>query len=219
MLVCRKDLPFDAKAFLAAPRPGKTDLTFRANAEIYAQGDPADSVYFLVSGRAKLTVTMPNGKEAVLAIIGANDFFGEAFLAGSTHRKVSVAAIGETTAIRLEASAMRRALREEPRFAEFFIGYQINRKIGTQFDLVDQLVHSSEQRLARALLQITDLGEGEEPRTVCVKISQDTLADMVGTTRSRISFFMNKFRRAGFIEYKPHLRVHRTLLSTVLGDR
>ena len=167
----------------------------------------------------KIVRTTPAGREAVLIIHGPNSIFGDGFLSGRMQRGVTATAIEDTSVIRVEAAAMRLLLREEPQFSEFYIGYLVDRKIRTEFSLVDQLTYSSEQRLASALLQITDVGDGEAPRTVGVKISQETLADMVGTTRSRISFFMNKFRRAGFIEYKGHLRVHRDRLSTVLDDR
>lgn len=219
MLAPNTELQFDPKAFLSNLRAGKTELKFGANAEIYAQGSPSDAVYFLLEGMIKLTASTPAGKEAVMGIFRSNSFFGEGCLTGLSQRKVTITAIEDTSVIRIERDAMKRALRDEPQFSEYFINYLINRKIRTEFNLVDQLVNSSEQRLARVLLQITEVGDGEAPRTVGVKISQDTLADMVGTTRSRINFFMNKFRRLGFIEYKGHLRVHRGLLSTVLGNR
>jgi CRP-like cAMP-binding protein len=219
MLAPDKIPPFDAKAFLSGLQAGKTTLTFRANDEIYAQGSPSDSVYFLTKGRVKLTLGSANGKEAILAIIGANNFFGDGCLASLEQRLITATAVDDVTVIRLEADAMKRALRDEPIFSEFFIAFLVNRKISTQMDLVAQLINSSEKRLARLLLQLTEASAQEDLENAAIKISQDTLADMVGTTRSRVSFFMNKFRRLGFIEYKSGLRVRRSLLSKVLNER
>lgn len=218
MLVANQEPPFDVKVFLSTLSAGKTNLEFRANTEIYAQGSPADAVFFLLKGMVKVATVTPAGKEAVLSILGPNNFLGDGCLTNLTQRRVTVTAIDETSVIRLEAGAMKRALRDEPRFSEHYIAYLVERKIRTEFSLVDQLVNSSEKRLARALLQLTEVGAGEEPRSTGVKISQDTLADMVGTTRSRVSFFMNKFRRLGFIEYKDKLRVNGSLLRLVLND-
>jgi CRP-like cAMP-binding protein len=213
-----KITPFNPQNFLSALKSKRTNLQFSAGAKLYAQGDPADAVYFLLTGLAKIVTITPAGKEAVLAILGPNNFFGDSFLAGVSLRRVTVTAIEATSAIRLEASVFKGLLRDEPQFSEYYIAYLIGRKIRTEFSLLDHLIHSSEKRLARALLQLTDHGEGDDPNLGSIKISQNTLADIVGTTRSRISFFMNKFRRAGFIEYKNRLRVHRSRLASMLED-
>lgn len=218
-MLARNEEAFDPEAFQSAQPAGKTKLTFRANSEIYAQGSPADAVYFITKGVVKHTTVTESRKEAVLTILGPGNFFGDGCLTALKQRKVTVTALEETSVFRREAAAMKRLLHENPQFSEYYIAYLIDRKIRTEFSLIEQLVYSSEQRLARALLQLTDAGAKGAPRTVGIKISQNTLAD-VGTTRSRVSFFLNKFRRLGFIESKDckaDLRVHRSLLSTALG--
>jgi CRP-like cAMP-binding protein len=209
---------FDPKTFLAKVGAGRTSSMSEADSAIYAQGDAADAIYFLQQGKAKVTVTNTAGKEAVLAILGPGDFFGEGCLNGQSLRMATVTAMTDCSIMRIEKSAMVAVLHQEPKFSEMFIAYLLHRNSRVEEDLVDQLFNSSEKRLARTLLLLANFGKEGKPEPVLAKISQETLADMIGTTRSRVSFFMNKFRRLGFIDYNGHLEVHSSLLNVVLND-
>jgi CRP/FNR family transcriptional regulator, cyclic AMP receptor protein len=210
--------PFDPKLFLARAGAGKTRTALRRRQIVFSQGDPADAVFYIEKGRIELRVLSQQGKEAVLASLGMGDFFGEGCLTGQPlHMATAVAAV-EASVMRLEKSAMIAVLRDEPVFSALFISYLLTRNIRSEEDLLDQLFHSSEQRLARLLLRLANFGGGERADAVIPKISQETLAEMVGTTRSRVSFFMNKFRKLGFVDYAGSVRVHSSLRSVVLHD-
>jgi CRP/FNR family cyclic AMP-dependent transcriptional regulator len=188
------------------------------DAIIFSQGDPADAVFYIQSGKVKLTVVSEQGKEAVVAMLGTNDFFGEGCLAGQAHRIATVAAIMDSVIVRLEKAAIVHLLRQEPAFSGMFIAHLLSRTIRVEADLIDQLFNSSEKRLARLLLLLANFGKEEKPEPILAKISQATLADMIGTTRSRVSSFMNKFRKLGFIDYNGCIQVHSSLLNVVLHD-
>jgi len=211
---------FDPKVFLALSKVGEgtTTANYEKNQAVFAQGDPANALFYLQKGRVKLTVVSHQGKEAVVAILGAGDFFGEGCLARQTTRMATATAMDESSVMRLEKTRMMRLLHEEPAFSEVFVAHLLARSIRVEEDLIDQLFNSSEKRLARVLLLLANFGKEGEPEPVIAKISQETLAEMVGTTRSRVSFFMNKFRRLGFIDYKDRLEVHSSLLNVVLHD-
>jgi len=209
---------FDPKVFLTVAAEGGTVATYQARQVIFAQGDPADAVFYLMAGRVKRTVVSEEGKEAVVALLGPGELFGEGCLSGKTHRVSSAITMEECTIARLEKSVLVSALREQVTFAEMFIAYLLTRNQRIEADLADQLFSSSEKRLARLLLNLADLDEQKKSEAILPKISQETLAEMVGTTRSRISFFMNKFRRLGFIHYDGHLKVNRSLMNVILHD-
>ena len=209
---------FDPKAFLASVGEGRSLLKRKVGQTIFSQGDPADALFFLQKGKVKVTTVSQQGKEAVVAILGAADFFGEGCLAGQPLRISTVAALADCSIARLDKVAVINILHEQPAFSELFMTYLLARNIRMEADLIDQLFNSSEKRLARLLLLLANFGKEGAPQPVLGKISQETLAEMVGTTRSRVSFFMNKFRRLGFIEYNGHLEVHSSLLSVVLHD-
>jgi CRP/FNR family transcriptional regulator, cyclic AMP receptor protein len=214
----KKSPPFDAKTLLARVNGGKTINQYRTRKTIFSQGDPADTLHYIESGRVKLTVVSKRGKEAVIAILGPGDFFGEGCLAGQERRMATATAMVEATIVSIKRSATLRALREEPAFAELFLLHMLSRSIRMEEDLVDQLFNSSEKRLARVLLLLASFGKETKPDLVIAKISQETLAEMIGTTRSRVSYFMNKFRKLGFIKYNGDLEVHSSLLNVVLHD-
>ena len=194
----KKKLPFDPQAFLSKVNgDGRTLSKFRKNQVVYRQGDPADSVFYIQAGKLKVTVLSEQGKEAVIAVLGAGDFFGEGCLAGQPRRLATVAALTECTVTRIAKATILGAIHDEPSFAELFISHLLARNIRIEEDLVDQLFNSSEKRLARTLLLLANFGKEGEPEPMLAKISQETLAEIVGTTRSRVSFFMNKFRRLG----------------------
>ena len=209
---------FDPRIFLAKVGAGRSNQKYGAGTVVYAQGDAADAIYFLQRGKAKVTVTSSGGKEAVLALLTPNNFFGEGCLNGQNHRMASVTAMTDCSIMRIEKAAMVAVLHQEPKFSELFITYLLHRNSRVEEDLVDQLFNSSEKRLARTLLLLANFGKEGKPEPVLARISQETLAEMIGTTRSRVSFFMNKFRRLGFVEYNGHLEVHSSLLSVVLND-
>jgi CRP/FNR family transcriptional regulator, cyclic AMP receptor protein len=209
---------FDPRRFLAQVGRGRSVAKILPNNRIFAQGDPANAVFYIQAGQVKLTVVSRHGKEAVIAILGAGDFFGEGCLAGQQIRMASAAAMSECSIVRLEKAALMRVLRQEPAFAEMFLMHVLSRNIRFEADLVDQLFNSSEKRLARVLLLLANFGKAGEPQTVIPKISQETLAEIIGTTRSRVSFFMNRFRKMGFIHYNGGLEVHSSLLNVVLHD-
>ncbi len=209
---------FDPKRFLAKVGSGRTVAKFLPGNCVFAQGDAANAVFYIQEGRVKLTVVSRQGKEAVIGILGTGDFFGEGCLAGQPRRMSSAAAMSECSIIRLEKSALMRVLRKEADFAEMFLMHVLSRNIRFEADLVDQLFNSSEKRLARVLLLLANFGKAGEPQEVIPKISQETLAEIIGTTRSRVSFFMNRFRKMGFIDYNGGLEVHSSLLNVVLHD-
>ena len=208
----------DAQLFLAKVGQGKTSLVFPKKLTIFLQGDAAEAVFYIEAGKVKLTVVSQQGKEAVIAIVERGAFFGESCLAGQTIRTMTATAVEECNLVRIDKEAMGRVLHEEPAFTELFMGYLLARTIRIEEDLVDHLFNSSEKRLARALLLLAHFGKDGQPETVITKISQETLAEMIGTTRSRVSFFMNKFRKLGFIDYNGEVHVHSSLLNVVLHD-
>jgi CRP/FNR family transcriptional regulator, cyclic AMP receptor protein len=214
----KEKLPFDPKSFLAKVGEGRSIGNYRKDQIIFSQGDPADAVFYIQKGKAKVTVVSEQGKEAVVAVLGADEFFGEGCLAGQPQRIANVATMAESVIVRLERAAVVRVIHEEPAFSQMFIAHLLGRTIRVEADLVDQLFNSSEKRLARMLLLLANFGKEGTPEPMIAKISQETLAAMIGTTRSRVSFFMNKFRKLGFIEYNGGIEVHSSLLNVVLHD-
>ncbi|HEY4441258.1 MAG TPA: Crp/Fnr family transcriptional regulator [Candidatus Elarobacter sp.] len=210
--------PFDSKTFLAAVGDGRSIQKYRKERVIYAQGDPADSVFYVQRGKIKIGIVSASGKEAVLAICAEGYFFGEGCLAGQPLRMATAAAMTDCTVVQVSNAVMKRVLRDEPAFSETFIAHLLTRNIRIEEDLVDHLFNSSEKRLARILLLLANFGKDVQPEEVIPTISQQTLAEMVGTTRSRVSFFLNKFRKLGFIEYNGGMHVHPSLLNVVLHD-
>ena len=207
------------KVFLTKANGGRTIADYGENALIFSQGDPADAIFYIRIGKVKLTVLSKQGKEAVVAILGAGDFFGEGCLAGQPIRMAT--AIGDDGLLSHDSWRRRQwsvLLHEEPAFAELFVAHFLSRNIRIEEDLVDQLFNSSEKRLARVLLLLANFGKEGTPQTVIPKMSQETLAEIIGTTRSRVSFFMNRFRKLGFIEYNGDLKIHSSLLNIVLHD-
>jgi CRP/FNR family cyclic AMP-dependent transcriptional regulator len=213
---------FDPDTFLATIGDGRKLLSVPKKETIFAQGDTADAVFYLQKGKVKLTVVSKVGKEATIAIVSEGNFFGEGSLAGQLLRMGSAAAMTDCELLRVEKKAMMNALHREHAFSDMFVAYLLARNIRYEEDLVDQLFNSSEKRLARVLLLLAHFGKEGMPETVVPKISQETLAEMVGTTRSRVSFFMNRFRKLGFIDYaggvEGGLQVHSSLLNIVLHD-
>jgi len=191
---------------------------YRANDQIFAQGDPASALFYLNSGRVKLTVLSKQGKEAVVAILSEGDFFGEGCLAGQQVRMATAVALSDCSIMKVEKAVVVKVLHEEPSFADVFISHLLSRNIKIEEDLVDQLFNSSEKRLARVLLLLANFGKEGVPQVVIPKISQETLAGIVGTTRSRVNFFLNRFRKLGFIEYNGGMKIHSSLLNVVLHD-
>ena len=211
--------PFDPKTFLATVNGGRTLSTYRKDQTVFAQGDTADSVFYIQKGKVKVTVLSEHGREAVIAILGKDEFCGEGCLAGQKRRMATASAMTECEIMRIERKSMIRVLHEEPAFSEMFVAYLLTRTLRVEEDLVDQLFNSSEKRLARALLLLANFGKEGRPEAIIAKVSQETLAEMIGTTRPRVSFFMNKFRKLGFIEYNGKLKVHSSLLNIVLHDQ
>lgn len=211
--------PFDPEAFLARMGEGRSNRDYATNEVIFAQGDAADSVFYIQSGKVKISVVSEQGKEAVVAILGPDEFLGEACLAGQPRRLGTAAAMTQSAIVRLENTAVLRLIQDEPEFAAVFITHILERAIRIEADLVDQLFNSSEKRLGRTLLLLANFGKEGRPETIISQISQETLAEMVGTTRSRVSFFMNKFRKLGFIDYNGGIQVHSSLLNVVLNDQ
>jgi len=210
---------FDPKEFLATIGEGRKVLTFPKKQTVFAQGDAADAVFYIQQGKVKLMVVSNDGKEATLGILSAGDFFGEGSLAGQVLRIGSATAMTDCELLRIDKKAMMLALHREHTLSDLFVAYLLARNIRYEEDLVDQLFNSSEKRLARLLLLLAHFGKEGEPETVIPKINQETLAEMIGTTRSRVSFFMNRFRKLGFLEYgESGLQVHRSLLNVVLHD-
>jgi CRP/FNR family cyclic AMP-dependent transcriptional regulator len=209
---------FDPKVFLATVDGGRTVSDHGKNGIIFSQGDPADAVFYIRKGKVKIVVTSEQGKEAVVAILGPDQFFGEGCLIAQPLRLATATAITEGAVMRVPKAEMIRVLHAEPTFGEMFTAHLLTRNSRVEEDLVDQLFNSSEKRLARTLLLLANFGKEGRPEPVATRISQETLAEMVGTTRSRVSFFMNKFRNLGFIDYNGDLKVHSSLLSVVLRD-
>ena len=214
----RQKLVFDAQAFLDSAGVARKVIEFKKKAAIFPQGDPAKDVLYIQRGGIRLSVVNETGKEAVVAILGPGDFFGEGCLAGQPLRIGSATAITATTVLAIEKKEMIRVLHAEHAFSDRFISYMLSRNIRVEEDLVDQLFNSSEKRLARTLLLLARYGKEDKPQKMIPKVSQEMLAEMVGTTRSRVNFFMNKFRKLGFIKYNGGLHVDSSLLSVVLHD-
>jgi CRP-like cAMP-binding protein len=209
---------FDAQAFLDSAGVARRVVEYRRSRKIYSQGDPATSVMYLQKGRVKLSVVNETGKEAVVAILGPGDFLGEGCLAGQSICVATAITIAPTTVLVIEKVEMIRTLREEHEFSDRFIAYMLARNIRVEEDLIDQLFNSSEKRLARALLLLARYGAQGHPQKVLPKVSQEMLAEMIGTTRSRVNFFMNKFRKLGFIQYNGEIHINDSLLSVVLHE-
>jgi CRP/FNR family transcriptional regulator, cyclic AMP receptor protein len=210
---------FDPKDFLAKVGAGRSLETYRKNQTVFAQGDAADAVFYIQKGKIKVTVVSENGKEAVVAIPGKAEFCGEGCLVvGQSRRMATATAMTDCETMRLDKEAMIRVLHDEPAFSQMFVEHLLLRTIRVEEDLVDQLFNSSEKRLARALLLLANFGKEGRPEPIITKVSQETLAEMIGTTRSRVSFFMNKFRKLGFISYNGTIEVHSSLLGVVLHD-
>ncbi len=209
---------FDPRAFLTRVENGKTTREYRIKQVIFSQGDAADAVFFIQSGKVKLTVVSTRGKEAVIGVLERGSFFGEGCLAGQPLRMATASAMQPSSIVRVGRSTMVSLLHREPEFAELFTAYLLSRNVRIEEDLVDQLFNSSEKRLARVLLLLAHFGKDPRPESVIPKVSQETLAAMVGTTRSRVSYFMNRFRKLGFIHYNGGLQVHSALLTVVLHD-
>jgi len=215
-----KKLPFDPQTFLSKVNGGQRTISqYHSNQIIYEQGDPADSVFYIQKGKAKVTVVSEQGKEAVVAVVGTGDFFGEGCLAGQTLRLATVTTLAECAIMRIPKTEIISVIHKQTTFAELFIAHLLARNSRVEEDLVDQLFNSSEKRLARTLLLLANFGkEKSEPEPILAQISQETLAEMIGTTRSRVSHFMNKFRKLGLIDYNGHIEVHRSLLNVVLHE-
>lgn len=219
VVAANKPYDFDPKKFLATIGEGRRVVLFSKKQAIFAQGDPADAVFYLQRGKVQLSVVSKVGKEATIGILNDGDFFGEGSLAGQTLRMGSATAMTDCSVMRIEREAMMAALHREHKFPDLFVAYLLARNIRYEEDLVDQLFNSSEKRLARILLLLAHFGKEGVPETVIPKISQETLAEMIGTTRSRVSFFMNRFRKLGFVNYDTNgLQVHSSLLNVVLHD-
>jgi CRP-like cAMP-binding protein len=217
-LVAKKKRDFDPGKFLATIGEGRKPVLFQRKHGIFAQGDAADAVFYIQTGKVKLSVVSKTGKEATIGILGDGDFFGEGSLAGQLLRMSSAAAMTDCVVLRIEKRVMMDALHREHALSDLIVAYLLARNIRHEEDLVDQLFNSSEKRLARVLLLLAHFGKEGKPETVVPKISQEMLAEMVGTTRSRVSFFMNRFRKLGFIHYNGGLQVHSSLLHLVLHD-
>jgi len=219
VMAAKRRPSFDPKSFLAKVGDGRSIDRFGKDQIVFSQGDAADAVFFIQKGKAKVTVVSEQGKEAVVAIFGTNEFFGEGCLAGQAQRIATVTTMTDSVIMRLEKAAVVDVIHSEPAFSEMFIAHLLGRTIRVEADLVDQLFNSSEKRLARLLLLLANFGKDGKPEPIIAKISQETLAEMIGTTRSRVSFFMNKFRKLGFIHYNGGIEVHSSLLNAVLHDQ
>ena len=216
--MARKAKTFDPKTFLATVNHGRTVSTCHRDAVIFQQAGSADAVFYIRKGRIKIVVASQQGKEAVVAVLGPDEFFGEGCLIGQPLRLATARAMVESEILRVGKAEMIRVLHDEPAFGELFIAHLLTRNSRVEEDLADQLFNSSEKRLARTLLLLANFGKEGTPQPITTKISQETLAEIVGTTRPRVNTFMNKFRKLGFIDYNSHLEVHSSLLSVVLHD-
>jgi CRP/FNR family cyclic AMP-dependent transcriptional regulator len=212
-------LPFDPKEFLSKVNGGQRIADYRKGQIVFRQGDPSDAVFYIQSGKAKKTVLSEQGKEAVVALLDAGDFCGEGCLAGEALRLSTVSALTKCVIARISKADITQVIHEEPAFAELFISHLLARNSRVEEDLVDQLFNSSEKRLARTLLLLANFGKEGRPEPIIAKISQETLAEMIGTTRSRVSFFMNRFRKLGLIDYNGQIEVHSSLLNVVLHEK
>ena len=210
---------FNPKSFLAKVGEGRSIGRYRKDQIVFSQGDPANAVFYIQKGKVKVTVVSEQGKEAVVAVLGADEFFGEGCLAGQVQRIATAATMADSVIVQLEKTAIVGVIHQEPAFSEMFIAHLLGRTLRVEADLVDQLFNSSEKRLARLLLLLANFGKEGRPEPMIAKISQETLAEMIGTTRSRVSFFMNKFRKLGFIDYNGGIEVHSSLLNVVLHDQ
>jgi CRP-like cAMP-binding protein len=218
-MIGRKKNHFDTAVFLATEGPGRSIVHHSAKQPFFSQGGSADSVFYLQTGRAKLTVVSKRGKEATVTMLAAGDFFGEESMAAEKALRAATAmAVSSCVALKIEKARMLRVLHDEHTFSDFFMQFILTRGIRTQADLVDQLFNSSERRLARTLLLMAEFGGPGEPEPLLPPVTQETLAEMIGTTRSRVSFFMNRFRKLGYLEYHGRIRVHTSLLNMVLHD-
>ena len=213
-----KKVLFDPKVFLATVNGGRSISNYRMNQKVFSQGKPADAVFYIQKGKVKITVVSEQGKEAVVAVLGPHEFCGEGCLTGQPLRLATATAMTKCEIMRLEKATMIRVLHEEPAFSEMFVSHLLARTVRVEADLVDQLFNSSEKRLARALLLLANFGKDGQPEPIIAKVSQETLAEMIGTTRSRVSFFMNKFRKLGLIAYNGQIEIHRSLLNLVLHE-
>ena len=213
-----KAIPVDPKVFLATVNGGRTIANYRVDDVIFVQGTPADAVFYIQKGKVKLTVLSEQGKEAVVAVMSPNEFCGEGCLTDQPLRMATAVAMTECEIMRLEKEAIIRVLHDEPAFSEMFVSHLLARTIRVEEDLTDQLFNSSEKRLARALLLLANFGKEGRPETIIPKVSQETLAEMIGTTRSRVNFFMNKFRKLGLIDYNGHIEIHSAFLNVVLHE-
>jgi CRP/FNR family cyclic AMP-dependent transcriptional regulator len=209
---------FDAKTFLANIGQGRRLLEFSKKASIYTQGEPADAIFYLQKGKVKLSVVSQQGKEAIIGLLAPGDFFGEGSIAGQPLRMSTALAMTDCSLIRIEKKAMMQVLHQQHAMSDMFVAYLLARNIRYEEDLVDQLFNSSEKRLARILLLLARFGKEGKPESVIPAITQETLAEMVGTTRSRVNFFLNRFRKLGFIKYNGEMQVHSSLLNVVLHD-
>jgi len=211
--------PFDPAVFFATAAKGRAIARHAPKTIIFAQGGAADAVFYIKSGKVKVTVVSKQGKEAVVAILGADEFVGEGCLIGQPKRLATATAMTDCETMRVEMLEIHRVLRDEPAFSQMFISHILARNARVEADLVDQLFNSTEKRLARVLLLLANFGKEGRPEPIVARISQETLAEMIGTTRSRVSHFMNKFRQLGFIDYNGHLEIHSSLLSVVLSEQ
>jgi CRP/FNR family transcriptional regulator, cyclic AMP receptor protein len=209
---------FDSTEFLSRIGTGKTMVRCLRGQSLFTQGDSADAVFYLQDGKVKMTVASENGKEAVVALVEKGSFFGEGCLNGQSRRLATASALTDASAMRISKVEMVRVLKDEPAFAARFMTYLLQRNSRVEEDLVDHLFNSSEKRLARVLLLLANFGKEQEPEAILPKVTQEMLAEMVGTTRSRVSYFMNKFRKLGFIDYNGTLEVHNSLLNVILRD-
>jgi CRP/FNR family transcriptional regulator, cyclic AMP receptor protein len=213
------EAPFDPVAFLETAAQGRVIFTHQKKQILFSQGDAADSVFYIKEGKVKVTVVSKQGKEAVVAILGADAFLGEGCLLGQPKRLATASAMTECVTMRVEKTEIARVLHDEPTFSQMFVSHILARNARVEEDLVDQLFNSTEKRLARVLPLMANFGKDGRPEPIIAKISQETLAEMIGTTRSRVSHFMNKFRQLGFIDYNGHLEIHSALLSVVLSEQ
>ncbi len=218
MAKAAKKTPFNAKVFLATVNGGRTHTHYRIDDIIFSQGDPADAVFYLAKGKIKIVVRSEQGKQAVVSILGQGEFFGDGCLAGQSLRLAAAIAVTECETTRIEKEMMVRVLHTEPELAEMFMAHLLVRNSRVESDLVDQLFNSSEKRLARTLLLLANYGKERDPEPISTKITQETLADMIGTTRSRVNVFLNKFRKLGLIDYNGELKVNSALLNVVLHE-
>ena len=212
------ELAFDPNTFLATVNHGRTLSSYAAGETIFSQGDPADAVFYVQSGNVKIVVTSDQGKEAVVGIVKGEEFFGEGSLSGQPLRLATATAMTDSEVLCVNKEEMVRVLHDQPAFAELFMAHLLTRNSRVEADLVDQLFNSSEKRLARTLLLMANFGKEGAPQPITAKVSQETLASIIGTTRPRVSHFMNKFRKLGFIDYNGHLQVHSSLLTVLLRE-